>query len=175
MLFQQTSGRCWALRFFLLLSPLLPPMLTPQIAMRAQTAPSAVPDPWTPRETLEAADLARELIDTQKPQPIILYVGVRALFNGGHIPGSTFHGTTSTEKGLAEMQAYARTLPRAARLVLYCGCCPLARCPNIRPAYSALQEMGFTNIRVLILPVSFAADWAEKGFPVEKGHGEAQP
>jgi hypothetical protein len=29
--------------------------------------------------------------------------------------------------------------------------------------------MGFKRIRVLILPDSFAKDWAEKGYPMQKG------
>jgi hypothetical protein len=29
--------------------------------------------------------------------------------------------------------------------------------------------MGFKKIRVLVLPTSFAADWADKGYPIQKG------
>jgi len=29
--------------------------------------------------------------------------------------------------------------------------------------------MGFKRLRVLTVPNSFATDWVEKGFPVEKG------
>jgi len=29
--------------------------------------------------------------------------------------------------------------------------------------------MGFTKVRVLILPTDFEKDWAEKGFPYDKG------
>jgi len=34
--------------------------------------------------------------------------------------------------------------------------------------------MGFTRLRVLILPASFAKDWVEKGYPIEKSSA-AQP
>jgi hypothetical protein len=131
-------------------------------------AAAADSDPWNSAQTLQPAGLARELANTRQARPTVLYVGVRTLFNGGHIPGSSFHGTASTETGLAELKSWAGTLPRSTDLVIYCGCCPFDRCPNIRPAFSALQDMGFANLRVLILPTSFAADWAEKGFPVEK-------
>jgi hypothetical protein len=30
--------------------------------------------------------------------------------------------------------------------------------------------MGFTNVKVLYLADNFGADWADKGFPVEKGN-----
>jgi hypothetical protein len=53
--------------------------------------------------------------------------------------------------------------------VLYCGCCPWNRCPNIEPAFSKLKEMGFTDVKVLYLAENFGADWAAKGYSVEKG------
>ena len=81
----------------------------------------------------------------------------------------SFHGTASKEEGLAELKKWLATLPRSANLVIYCGCCPFDRCPNIRPAYTAVHDLGFTHVRVLVLPTSFAADWVEKGYPIEKG------
>jgi thiosulfate/3-mercaptopyruvate sulfurtransferase len=52
---------------------------------------------------------------------------------------------------------------------LYCGCCPLQRCPNLKPAFLILRDIGFTNLRVLLLPNDFNTDWIEKGYAVEKG------
>jgi thiosulfate/3-mercaptopyruvate sulfurtransferase len=127
-------------------------------------------EPWTSAQVLHATDLAREL-GTAKDgtAPTIIYVGFRTLFEGGHIPGATFHGTASKEEGLTELKKWLATLPKSTNLVIYCGCCPFDRCPNIRPAYNALREMGFTQVRVLVLPTSFAADWVEKGYPMQKG------
>jgi hypothetical protein len=34
-------------------------------------------------------------------------------------------------------------------VVIYCGCCPLDKCPNVRPAFTLLKTMGFTNLHVL--------------------------
>jgi thiosulfate/3-mercaptopyruvate sulfurtransferase len=127
-------------------------------------------DPWSSAETLQPPDLAQELRAAKSSPPAtIIYVGFRTLFEGGHIPGAVFHGTASTEKGIAELKAYLRDLPRSTNLVIYCGCCPFDRCPNIRPAYKAVREMGFEHVRVLVLPTSFAADWVEKGYPIAKG------
>lgn len=80
------------------------------------------------------------------------YVGVRRLYNGGHIPGAQHYGPGSTEQGIADSKKYATTLPKNSEVVLYCGCCPLVKCPNLRPA------------------ISFHVDWAEKGYPVQKGN-----
>ena len=85
------------------------------------------------------------------------------------MPGAAFHGTASTDQGLAELQAWAATVPRSTDLVIYCGCCPFDKCPNIRPAYTAMSSMGFKKLRVLTIPTSFAVDWAGMGYPMQKG------
>jgi thiosulfate/3-mercaptopyruvate sulfurtransferase len=126
-------------------------------------------EPWSSAEVLQPEDLLGQLKNKTAESPTIIYVGFRTLFEGGHIPGAKFYGTASTEKGLADLKSSLATLPRSAELVIYCGCCPFVKCPNIRPAYKALHDMGFTKIRVLVLPTSFAADWVEKGYPIEKG------
>jgi hypothetical protein len=126
-------------------------------------------DPWTPSQTISPAEFSAELKAKSDSTLKIVYIGVRTLYSGAHIRGAIFHGPGSTDQGIADLKKFAASLHNDANVVLYCGCCPLDRCPNLRPAFSALHEMGFTHIRVLILPTSFAADWIEKGYPVEKG------
>jgi thiosulfate/3-mercaptopyruvate sulfurtransferase len=128
-----------------------------------------VSDPWTSAQMVQASDFVHELGDKNATPPTVVYVGFKTLFAGGHVPGASFHGTASTEQGLAELKKWAETLPRTTNLVIYCGCCPYEKCPNIRPAFTALSEMGFKKLRVLSLPTSFAADWADKGYPIQKG------
>ena len=55
-------------------------------------------------------------------------------------------------------------------IVLYCGCCPWNRCPNLGPAFKHLQELGFTNVKVLYLADNLGTDWVAKGYPVERTH-----
>ena len=130
---------------------------------------TAVPaDPWTAAQTVQPAELVAELQQEKDPHPLVIYVGVRTLYDGGHIPGAAFYGPGSTEQGIGNLKKYAATLPKNSSVVLYCGCCPLEKCPNLRPAFSALKDMGFARLRVLILPTSFNTDWAEKGYPVQK-------
>jgi thiosulfate/3-mercaptopyruvate sulfurtransferase len=126
-------------------------------------------DPWTPAQTVQVSDLAKELMDGKPAPPKTLFVGFQRLYNGGHIKGAEYHGSGGSADGLAEIKKWAGPLLRSTNLVIYCGCCPMEKCPNIRPAFTALRDMGFTNVRVLILPTSFAVDWAEKGLPYEKG------
>jgi thiosulfate/3-mercaptopyruvate sulfurtransferase len=128
-----------------------------------------ITDPWASSQLLEPAKFAHELVDKSVTVPTVIYVGFRSLYAGGHIPGASYHGTASTEEGLADLKKWADTLPRTTELVIYCGCCPFDKCPNIRPAYSALDKMGFQKMRVIVFPTSFAAEWAEKGYPIQKG------
>jgi len=136
-------------------------------AIRGDEKPSA--DPWTSAQTVQAAEFAHELGEKSETPSTIVYVGFHTLFAGGHIPGATFHGSASNEQGLAELKKWADLLPRTTNLVIYCGCCPFEKCPNIRPAFTALSGMGFKKLRALVLPTSFVKDWAEKGYPLQKG------
>jgi len=125
-------------------------------------------NPWSDSQTVQPAELNKELSDA-KTAPVVLFVGFQRLYSAGHIKGAQFHGSGGSADGLAQIKAWAAALPRSTNLVIYCGCCPLERCPNVRPAFIALRDLGFTKLRVLILPTSFAVDWAEKGLPYGKG------
>jgi thiosulfate/3-mercaptopyruvate sulfurtransferase len=125
-------------------------------------------EPWTATQVVQPADLVRELGEKNGTRPTVVYAGFHTLFAGGHIPGASFHGTASNEQGLSDLKKWAETLPRTTDLVIYCGCCPFDKCPNIRPAFRALSNMGFKKLRVLSMPASFATDWAGKGYPIQK-------
>lgn len=124
-------------------------------------------DPWKADELMQPADLARLLSGDQKP--IVLQIGVIHLYRLGHIPGSTYAGMAGTPEGLETLKKTVQDLPRNSEIVFYCGCCPMPDCPNIRPAYQALHELGFKKSKLLILPNNFTQDWQKRGFPVEKG------
>ena len=125
-------------------------------------------NPWSPSQTVAPGDLLKELSDA-KTAPAVLFVGFQRLYTAGHIKGAQYHGTGGNPEGIAQIRSWAESQPRSTNLVIYCGCCPLERCPNIRPAFTALRDFGFTKLRVLTLPTSFEVDWAEKGFPYDKG------
>jgi hypothetical protein len=126
-------------------------------------------DPWTAAQTVQPGQLVSELTQEKDPHVLVIYVGARTLYNGAHIPGAVYYGPGSTEQGITDLKKYAATLAKNSDVVLYCGCCPLEKCPNLRPAFIALKDMGFARRRVLILPTSFNTDWVEKGYPVQKG------
>jgi len=139
------------------------------ITLPLSPANSIPDDPSKAEQTVQAAQFADELQHGKDGVPVVMYVGVRALYEGGHIPGAVYYGAGSTEQGLSELKHYAEVLPKSSNVVLYCGCCPMEKCPNLRPAFNAVKDIGFARLRVLILPNNFNADWVEKGYPVRKG------
>ena len=146
-------------------------LLAAACALLAFTATSthADTDPWTKAQTVQPADLVKELANPNGA-PTVICVGFRRLYSAAHIQGAQYHGTAGNDEGLKELTAWAAEIPRSTNLVIYCGCCPMERCPNIRPAFKALQELGFKNLRVLLLQQDFATDWVDKGFPYGKAN-----
>lgn len=132
-----------------------------------QAAQSPKSEPWTTTETVEPAALAKELSSSNKPT--VVCVAPHFLYEGGHISGASFHGPASSPQGLDDLKKWASAIPKSTNLVVYCGCCPLTHCPNLRPAFETLHGMGFAHLRVLLLSTNFYTDWAAKGYPTEKG------
>ena len=127
-------------------------------------------DPWMAEQVVQPAQLVAELQGGEAQRPTVVYVGFKTLYAGAHIPGAVYHGPGSTEHGISDLKKFAAALPKEADVVLYCGCCPLEKCPNLRPAFRALKELGISRLRVLALPNNFNADWVEKGYPINKGN-----
>ena len=125
------------------------------------------PDPWSKTDLLEPADLAKTL-QTAKP-PVVIAVAFPVLYNSKHITHAIFAGPGSKPEGIEALKKAAAAYPKDAEIVVYCGCCPMTKCPNIRPAYRALKEMGFTHIRVLDVPTNMHTDWYTKNYPSEPG------
>lgn len=107
---------------------------------------------------------------SSKPEkPLLFNVGPRMLYVQAHIPNAEYMGQGNTPEGLQHLGARVSNLPKRTFIVLYCGCCPWSHCPNVNPAYDALQKLGFTNVKVLYITNNFGADWVDKGYPVARG------
>lgn len=136
----------------------------------AKEAQATQPDPWASNQTVDAATLAKEIGGPANSRPVVVSVSPHAIYLGGHIPGAIYEGPGSDASAIEGLKRWAEHLPRSTNLVVYCGCCPLVHCPNLRPAFRALQSMGFTHLRALILTTNFYTDWYSKGYPTEKGN-----
>jgi rhodanese-related sulfurtransferase len=113
--------------------------------------------------------LNRLLLLKSAEKPLILQVGSRLFFAEAHIPGAVFSGPGSQAAGLQLLQIKVAGLKRDRPIVIYCGCCPWDRCPNLGPAYKLLRTLGFTNVKALYLANNFGDDWVNKGYAVEEG------
>ena len=120
---------------------------------------------------LAAADIAliqpSDLASRLSAKPAIFQVGPHVLYRSKHIAGAQFAGPGSTPTGIALLKSAVDKLPRDREIVLYCGCCPWDKCPNIQPAIDTLKQMGFTHVKALYIAQNFKADWIDKGYPVE--------
>ena len=119
-------------------------------------------------KTISTDELVR-LLAEKTGKPLLFQVGSHMLYAQAHIPGSEYLGAGNTPQGIQNLRERVGTLPKNPSIVLYCGCCPWSHCPNVNPAYDTLQQLGFTNVKVLFLANNFGADWVDKGYPVAKG------
>ena len=119
-------------------------------------------------KTLTPEELVR-LLEARPPKPLLFHVGPHMFYLQAHIPGSEYLGAGSTTEGIQNLRRRVASMPRNAPIVLYCGCCPWSHCPNVNPAYDALRQLGFTNVKVLFIANNFGIDWVDKGYAVAKG------
>jgi len=120
-------------------------------------------DPWTDRDVVQPEQLAKDL-----KTPLVIHVGFDVLYRSSHIAGTQYAGPATAPKGVADLKKAVAGQPKDRDIVLYCGCCPMDKCPNIRPAFEVLHQMGFTHVRVLSIPVNLKTDWIDKGYPTDK-------
>jgi thiosulfate/3-mercaptopyruvate sulfurtransferase len=122
--------------------------------------PGVEPEPWTAAQLMAPADLAAVLANPQAKKPVIYSVGPGAL-----IRNSIDMGPAHEKENLDKLRLALSKLPKDEDIVIYCGCCPFDRCPNIRPAFSLLNEMKFTQAHLLNLEHNIRTDWVAKGYP----------
>lgn len=140
-----------------------PPGAGPSAARAAVNAPE-----WKDARQISPVELAKKISGPAAGRPVVLQIGFKVLYQGAHIPGSICVGSASTPEGIARLRAEAARIARDQEVVIYCGCCPWEKCPNVHPAYEELRKMGFSKLVVLLIPQDFAHDWIGAGLPVER-------
>jgi len=143
----------------------------PQAAVGTDSTGSTPPlaDSIAASQLIQPEALARALADSNSAHPEVLQIGYKVLFRSGHIPGSRYIGPASKPEGLLALKKAFVRIPRSRDVVLYCGCCPWADCPNVRPAIQAAQRMGYRKVRVLNIAKNLQHDWIDKRFPISEG------
>ena len=118
-------------------------------------------DNWTQKDLIEPADLAAILSNPKAKQPLIYNSGVVE-----NIKGAKNFGAAGEKENLERLRKTLAGVPKTSFIVVYCGCCPFSRCPNIRPAVAMLKSMGFTNGKLLNIPTNIKQNWIDKGYPL---------
>jgi thiosulfate/3-mercaptopyruvate sulfurtransferase len=119
------------------------------------------------KEIVQPKEVAARLA-AHGAKPVMIMVGPNFLYRQNHIPGSIFGGQGSKPEGLEILKAAAAKLSKDSEIVLYCGCCPWEKCPNLNPAVAMLKEMGFAKVKAMMVPDTFKKDWTDQGYPVEQ-------
>jgi hypothetical protein len=119
-------------------------------------------EPWTQSQLMAPKVLANKISDHQTKDMLILCVGPMAL-----IKGSVDIGPAENPANRKKLKNYLKDVKKDKEIVIYCGCCPFDKCPNIRPAFKVLNKMGFKNAKLLNLSHNIKADWLDKGYPTK--------
>jgi len=120
-------------------------------------------DPWTKNQLISPEALAQKLKSTGKELPVILNFGVER-----NIKNAIEIGLVSSPKVAEKLKLDAAKMDKKKETVIYCGCCTMENCPNVRNSFNKLKELGFTNIKVLNIPTDLNIDWIEKGYPMKQ-------
>lgn len=125
----------------------------------------AFPDAWTPAQVMTPEQLLQELAGPKKP--IVIAVTFKQLYERAHVPGALYFGPGQNPVTIANLKQWAESQPKDEEIVLYCGCCPWPDCPNIRPPFALLKDLGFTRLRVVRIDTDFRRSWIDRKYPVE--------
>jgi hypothetical protein len=126
-------------------------------------------EPWRPDQLIAPKDLASIINGSTEVKPLIISVGP-----AGFIKDAIDIGPTQEKENLKKLKKLLSEEKKDREIVIYCGCCPFQKCPNIRPAFSLLNSMKFTRHKLLDLPHNLKADWIDYGYPMTTGNKAAQ-
>jgi len=116
---------------------------------------------WSNDQLLDPAILAQKINQKKVGNMLIVSIGPDAV-----IKGSVEIGPGGETKKIHKLKAYLKNVSKDKEIVIYCGCCPFERCPNVRPAFKTLKEMGFKNAKLLNLSNNIKTNWIDKGYPM---------
>jgi len=118
-------------------------------------------EPWTQDQLMQPENLAAIINDSTAAKPLIISIGPVGL-----IKGAIKVGPAHEKEYLTELKKLLSKEDKKRNIIIYCGCCPFKDCPNIRPAFSLLNSMKFTNHKLLNLPHNLKVDWLNHSYPM---------
>ena len=132
------------------------------IAFTVITGNIALSQTWKKEQIMPAAELAAKINSPAGDKPMIFNIGPM-----DNIKTAKYVGKGTSVTAIDKMKSELSMESKTKSVVIYCGCCSFASCPNIKPAYDALVNAGFKNTKVLEIPEGIKPDWVAKGYPME--------
>lgn len=120
-------------------------------------------EPWRADQLISPAALDSIINSNAADKPLIICVGPSAL-----IKTSVDAGPASESENLSKLKQILSSENKDREIVIYCGCCPFERCPNVRPAFKLLNEMKFNRAMLLNLPHNLKTDWIDHGYAINE-------
>ena len=133
------------------------------ISFAFQLVSARAEEPWKPSQLIAPADLNNVLNNPKAPKYYIYSIGYQSIIKNSIDIGPGFR--TENQK---KLQKLLNKLPKDANIVIYCGCCPFSSCPNVRPVFQMLNELGFKNHKLLNIPQNIKVDWIDKGYAINQ-------
>ena len=119
-------------------------------------------DPWTKDQLMKTGELVEKMEKDDLKNTNLIHIGFEDV-----IPNSIDAGPGMEEESLDKLRSILSDIPKSETVVLYCGCCPMDVCPNIRPAFELTKKLGYTNLKLLDIPTSIKADWIDYDYPTK--------
>lgn len=117
-------------------------------------------EPWTQSQLMPVETLANRISKGQTKNLLVLSIGFDDV-----IAGSTYVGAGRDRAAIEKLKQILKNESKDTEVVLYCGCCPFASCPNVRPAFQTVKDLGFKNLKLLDIPNNIKVNWIDKGYP----------
>ncbi len=134
------------------------PILLIIIVSCKQNQNNKTQEPWSKSQLLEPKLLSSS-IESERDLPKIISIGP-----GVVIEKSIGVGECRNNENIEKLKSLVSSYNKDDQIVLYCGCCPFKNCPNVRPAFTLLNELGFKNHKLLNIKNNVKADWIDMGY-----------
>lgn len=116
---------------------------------------------FKPDQLIQPDVLVKKIAEPNAKRPVILNVGIEK-----NIKSAMEIGILSSPSKQDTLKKALASIEKNKEIVIYCGCCKLAECPNIPIALSYVKSLGYSNVKILNLPVGLDEDWVAKKYPM---------
>lgn len=118
-------------------------------------------DTWSSKQLMATKVLADRISQNKMQNTVVINIGPDAV-----IKNSFNAGPGKEVKSIDKLKTYLKNIPKDKEVVLYCGCCPFNKCPNIRPAFKVITDLGYKKAKLLNIPSNIKVDWIDKSYPI---------